>query len=170
MMFAKFLIHSASVAVLSITIAFTAVPAGSTVLEGDPLARSLYVVQASTLSAAQQSVGGVEAKVDRKFAIIHAVSAYLTAGQADRLRNTAGVHVFRDRMLSSRCLLGLVNCGTYLALATPASPLITPLIAPLVVTVSTPVPLQDGTGVLLPSLLYQTNYPHLVGADSLQQS
>jgi len=86
---ANYLIHSASFAILSITIASAAappVPAGSTVPEGEsPTTRSLYLVQAPSLSAAQQSVRLIDAKVDRKFQIIHAVSAYLTAGQADRL-------------------------------------------------------------------------------------
>jgi subtilisin family serine protease len=210
MMRANYLIHSASVAMLSMTIASAAAPVtavGPTVLEGERLAtRSLYLIQAATLSAAQQSVGRVDAKVDREFEIIHAVSAYLTAGQADRLRDTAGVHVFRDRILYSRSsgsLLDSVVTGVsstvgavaapvvttttpiitpatqvaapltnqVLTLVTPpASPLVTPLLAPLVIAISAPIPLQDGTGVGSPSLLYQTNYPRLVGADSLQQS
>jgi len=207
---AKYLIHSISVALLSITIASAATPAartGSAVLEDSPpAARSLYVVQASTLSASEQSVGRVNAKVDREFDIIHAVSAYLTAEQADRLRNTAGVHVFRDRTLSSRSLGSLLGSvvtsvvstvgavaapvvttatpivtpvaqvvapvtNPVLTLVTPvASPLVTPLLAPVVTSISTNMTLQDGTGVGSSSLLYETDYPRLVGADSLQRS
>jgi subtilisin family serine protease len=209
MMRANYLIHSVSVALLSITISSAAAPAaaaGSMVLEGEsPTTRSLYLVQAATLSDAQQSVGRVNAKIDREFGIIHAVSAYLTAGQADRLRSTAGLHVFRDRLLSSRSLgvldsvvtsasstLGAVAAPVVttaapvttpvtqvtapvtnpaLTVVTPvASPVVTPLTAPLVTSVSANMTLQDGTGVGSSSLLYETNYPRLVGADSLQRS
>jgi hypothetical protein len=206
---ANYRIHLVSVALLSITIASAAAPAappGWTVQEGEPLAtRSLYLVQASSLSASEQSVGRVNAKVDREFEIIHAVSAYLTAGQADRLRNTAGVHVFRDRILFSRSSDSLLDSlvtsvestvgavaapvvttatplitpvtqvaapltNPLLTLLTPlASPLVTPLTAPLVTSVSANMTLQDGTGVGSSSLLYETDYPLLVGADSLQR-
>src|ERR1700733_6646271 len=103
MMRANYLIHSVSVALLSITIASAAAPPGSTALASErPATPSLYLVQAATLSASEQSLGRINAKLDREFEIIHAVSAYLTTEQADRLRNTGGVHVFRDRMLSIR--------------------------------------------------------------------
>ena len=207
MMRANYLIHSVSVALLSITIASAAAPPGSTALESEPTTTpSLYLVQASTLSASEQSLGRVNAKVDREFEIIHAVSAYLTAEQADRLRNTAGVHVFRDRKLSSRGLSSLLDSvvtsvtstvgavaapvvttatpvitpvtqvaapitNPVLTLVTPlASPVVTPLTAPLVTSVSANMTLQDGTGVGSSSLLYETDYPRLVGADSLQRS
>src|SRR6185437_1870242 len=58
-----------------------------------------------------------------------------------------------------------------LTLVTPlASPVVTPLTAPLVTSISSNMTLKDGTGVGSSSLLYQTAYPRLVGADSLQRS
>jgi hypothetical protein len=138
---ANYLIHSISVALLSIAIASAATPAappGWTVLEdGPPADRSLYLVQTSTLSASERSVGRVSAKVDREFEIIHAVSAYLTAEQADQLRNTAGVHVFRDRMLSSRSLGSLLGSvvtsvtSTVGAVAAPVVTAATPIVTPV---------------------------------------
>ena len=134
---AKYLIHSVSVALLSITIASAAAPPGSTALESSPRYPSLYLVQAATLSASEQSLGRVNAKLDREFEIIHAVSAYLTAEQADRLRNTAGVHVFRDRMLSSRSLGSLLGSvvnsvtSTVGAVAAPVVTATTPVVTPV---------------------------------------
>src|SRR5882724_11100589 len=113
-----------------------------------------YIVQASTLKAADRDVARVGAKSEQHLAIINAVSAYLNPWQVRRLRETAGVHVFEDRSLKTDGLLGLL------------SPVTTPVIG---ITSSLQTP-QDGQGMLLPSLLYQTNYPMLVGADSLQKA
>ncbi len=130
---AKYLIHSVSVALISITIASAAARPGSTAVESS----SLYVIQAATLSASEQSLERVDAKLDRKFEIIHAVSAYLTASQVDRLRNTVGVHVFRDRMLSSRSLGSLLGSvvnsvnSTVGAVAAPVVTATTPVLAPV---------------------------------------
>ena len=135
---ANYLIYSVSVALLSITIASAAAPPRSIAVEGEPpTTPSLYLVQASTLSASEQSLRRINAKVDREFEIIHAVSAYLTAEQADRLRNTAGVHVFRDRMLSSRSLGSLLGSvvtsvtSTVGAVAAPVVTTATPVVTPV---------------------------------------
>src|ERR1700728_597212 len=117
-------------------------------------ATARYSVQGSTLGVAEQDVARVGAKPAQNLAIINAVSAYLNPWQVTRLRKTAGVHVFEDRALLTQGLLGLL------------SPLTTPVVS-LTSSLQTP---QDGQGMLLPSLLYQTSYPMLVGADSLQQA
>src|SRR3569833_522848 len=202
MMRAKYLIHAASVTLVSISIAAAAALPGSTASRSES-STLLYLVQAPTLSASEQSLGCVDAKVDRKFEIIHVVSAYFTREQADRLRNTADVHVFQDRPLSSRSLLGslldpvvstvgavaapVVTVATpvvapvtqiaapvtnpVLTVVTPVlSPVVTPLTAPVVTSVSSNMTLEDGTGVSSPSLLYETDYPGLVGVVSLQRN
>ena len=57
-----------------------------------------------------------------------------------------------------------------LTLATPlASPLVTPLLSPVTSSISSNMALKDGTGVASSSLLYETDYPSLVGADTLHQ-
>ena len=202
MMRAKYLVHAVSLALVSISIA-AAAALSSSAASRFPTSTLLYLVQAPTLRASEQSLDLVNAKVDRKFAIIHAVSAYLSAEQAERLRNSADVRVFRDRTLSSRSLLdSLLNpvvstvgsvaapvvtvatpvvtpvaqvaapvTNPVLTLVTPVlSPVVTPLTAPLVSSVSSNQRLEDGSGVGSSSLLYETAYPALVGADSLQRS
>jgi len=51
-----------------------------------------------------------------------------------------------------------------------ASPLVTPLLAPVVTSVSTNMTLPGWHRLGSSSLLYETDYPRLVGADSLQRS
>ncbi|MDB6091888.1 MAG: peptidase and in, kexin, sedolisin [Gammaproteobacteria bacterium] len=58
-----------------------------------------------------------------------------------------------------------------LPVATPlAAPLVNPLVSPAISALSANTTLKDGTGVSSATLLYGTNYPTLVGADTLQQS
>jgi len=133
MMRAKYLVHAVSLALASISIAAAAALSGSTVSRS-PTSSLLYLVQAPTLKASEQSLDLVNAKVDRKFAIIHAVSAYLSAEQAERLRNTADVRVFRDRTLSSRSLLdSLLNpvVSTVGTVAAPVVTVATPVVTPV---------------------------------------
>jgi len=115
-----------------------------------------YIVQAASSRSARQDVGRVGAKARQNLDIINAVSAYLNPRQAARLRAAPGVHVFEDRSLTTEGtgLLGLLS----------------PITSPLLTTVSSVTTSPDGTGQLLPTLLYQTNYPMLVGADMLQQA
>ena len=94
-------------------------------------------------------------KIEQNLAIIKAVSANLNPRQVARLRKTAGVRVFEDR--------SLVTEGNVLGLLSPVT-------SPVVTAVSSLQTPTDGSGQLLPTLLYQTNYPMLVGADTLQQS
>ncbi len=96
------------------------------------------------------------AKARGNLDIINAVSAYLNPRQAARLRAVPGVHVFEDRSLTTEGtgLLGLLS----------------PITSPVLKTASSLTTSKDGTGQLLPTLLYQTNYPMLVGADMLQQA
>src|ERR1700724_3083198 len=115
-----------------------------------------YLVQASTVSAASQDVARAGGKTEQNLPIIHAVSAHLNPGQVARLRRAGGVHVFDDRSLTTEGggVLGLL------------SPVTSPVVM-LASSVQTP---ADGQGMLLPTLLYQTNYPMLVGADTLQHA
>jgi serine protease AprX len=114
-----------------------------------------YIVQSATLTIADQDVAGVGGKTEQNLAIINAVSAHLNPGQVARLRRTPGVRVFEDRALTTE--------GNLLTLLSP----VTSPVVGLVSSLQTP---ADGQGMLLPSLLYQTNYPMLVGADTLQQA
>src|SRR6202030_2639280 len=115
-----------------------------------------YIVQAATVSAANQDVARAGGKTQQSLPIIHAVAAHLNPGQAARLRRTAGVHVFDDRSLTTEGsgVLGLLS----------------PVTSPVVMLASSLQTPADGQGMLLPTLLYQTNYPMLVGADALQQA
>ena len=114
-----------------------------------------YIVQAATLTVARQDVERVGGKIEQSLAIIKAVSANLNPRQVASLRKTAGVRVFEDRpSLPRGPLLGLLS----------------PITSPVVMAVSSLQTPADGAGQLLPTLLYQTNYPMLVGADTLQQS
>src|SRR5689334_10139371 len=58
-------------------------------------APSLYIVQGTTMDAAASNVRRVGANVRQQLDIIHAVSAYLTPAQSERLR-TAGLKVYAD--------------------------------------------------------------------------
>src|SRR5260221_12323735 len=114
-----------------------------------------YIVQAGTLSAANQDVARAGGKTELTLPIIPAVSAHLNPGQVARLRRTAGVHVFDDRSLTTEGgVLGLLS----------------PVTSPVVMLASSLQTPTDGQGMLLPTLLYQTNYPMLVGADALQKA
>ncbi len=60
-------------------------------------ARSLYIVQAADPTLLTRYLAGVDAAADKDLAIIGAVSAHLTASQAQRLRHNPGVRVYADR-------------------------------------------------------------------------
>jgi Subtilase family len=158
-----------------------------------------YVVQAATLALAREDVQQVGGTLERNLDVIHAVSAYLDAAQAARLRARSDVRVFADHSMRTDGLLSLVGAVTSsvqtltntvnstvatnpvvttvtkitnpvtAAVTQIAHPLVAPVTAPLVSALSSNTALQDGTGVAALSLLYQTNYPQLVGADTLQQ-
>ena len=160
---------------------------------------SRYLVQAASLSVAEADVQRVGGKVERRLDVIHAVSAYLDASQAARLRALPAVRLFADRKLHTQGLgsllgsltaplqntLNTVNSTvatnpvvtTVTSVTTPltatvtqvASPVLSPVIGPVVGALSSSTNLQDGKGVAALTLLYQTNYPMLVGADKLQQ-
>ena len=118
-------------------------------------AAARYIVQATTARAARRDVARVGAQTDQDLAIIRAVSAHLTPEQVARLRSTAGVRVFADRSLTTE--------GNVLTLLSPVT-------SPVVMLASSLQTPQDGQGTLLPSLLYQTPYPKLVGAATLPQA
>ncbi|MGK3885396.1 hypothetical protein, partial [Enterococcus faecium] len=89
-----------------------------------------------------------------------AVSAHLTADQVARLREDGHIRVFEDRSVAMRAAAS--------ASQTVSSSL-TGLTSQAVMNVSSHTTLQDGTGVKSPTFLYQTDYPALVGADTLQR-
>jgi hypothetical protein len=71
-------------------------------------APSLYIVQGTTLDAAASNVRRVGANVRQELDIIHAVSAYLTPAQSERLR-TAGLKVYADRTVTTRGLFDFLK-------------------------------------------------------------
>ncbi|MGA9367613.1 MAG: hypothetical protein WBV35_09150, partial [Steroidobacteraceae bacterium] len=158
-------------------------------------AARLYIVQAPTTVAARASVLRVHGEVVRDLSIIHAVTAQLDSQQVARLRATSGVRLFEDRKVAAHGLLsGLTQTlssttnSLNQALATnpvvskvtsTALPLVTAVTgnavtstvtAPLVSALSSATATQDGQGVAALTLTYQTNYPMLVSADTLQQA
>ncbi len=153
-----------------------------------PAGASRYLVQAATLALAQQDVKQVGGTLERSLGVIHAVSAYLDASQVAQLRARHDVRVYADRHMRTEGLGSLLNSinsavatnpvvTAVTSVTTPltaavtqvAQPVVAPLTSPLVMAVSSNTALQDGTGVSAATLAYQTNYPMLVGANTLQQ-
>ncbi|HXA91736.1 MAG TPA: S8 family serine peptidase, partial [Steroidobacteraceae bacterium] len=135
-----------------------------------------YLVQAVSVSVARRSVMHVGATVEQNLPIVNGVAARLSASQADRLRATDGIRLFADRAIRTSqsllsTLLGTTEDVVSTTLVTANTvPLITGVTGSVVgLTSGSSVP-QDGTGENTPTLLYQTNYPMLVGADTLQQA
>ena len=142
-----------------------------------------FLVQAVSLDTARRDVASVGAPIEHELAIVNSVSAHLHPWQAAQLRSMQGVRVFADRALRTSGLLnGLLSDTVSTVTSTvddvASTALVTANQLPLVPAVTTPVVAaasgstvpQDGTGVNTPTLLYQTNYPMLVGADTLQQA
>ncbi|MGH9559922.1 MAG: S8 family peptidase, partial [Terracidiphilus sp.] len=156
---ARELLSSTMISLVSLAAAAAAAPPAAQPADasaGEAASAARYIVQAANVRSARQDTVRVGAKIQQDLEIIHAVSAYLSPRQVAQLRKASGVHVFEDRSLTTEGtgLLGLLSPVT--------SPVVTLLSA-----LTTP---SDGNGELLPTLLYQTNYPMLVGADTLQQA
>src|SRR5258706_5193738 len=144
-MHCRHLIAAMSLALLSVAVAAA---------EATPPLPARFIVQAQTTPAAHQYVERLGAQVERDLAIINGVSAFLDPWQVDRLRATAGVHLYEDRAVATEGLLDVLS----------------PVTAPVVRIVSSTSTPTDGSGVLLPTLLYETNYPTLVDAATLQKA
>ena len=146
-----------------------------------------FLVQAPSAAIARKDIASVGGSPLQSLAIVNAVAARLNPWQADRLRGLPGVHVFQDRALSMHggllsSLTSTLSSTTSAVTSTATSAVSTTLVTanelPLASAVTTPVVAaassssvpQDGTGENTPTLLYQTNYPMLVGADTLQQA
>jgi len=138
-----------------------------------------FLVQAANTTIARRDVAHVGARVERDLGIINAVAAQLNSRQAARLRAMPGIRLFPDRSLATTSLLGgLLNTTTSVVSDTVDTALVTTSKVPVVSGVTAAVvsgtsngtATQDGTGVNTPALLYQTNYPMLVGADTMQQA
>ena len=137
-----------------------------------------FLVQAATTAIAHQDVDQVGASVEQDLGIIHAVAARLDRRQAAKLRATQGLRIFEDRSVATESLSGLLGGATSVVSNTVSATLVTASKVPVVSSVtksvvsgvSSSTATKDGTGVNTPALLYQTNYPMLVGADTLQQS
>src|SRR3984893_16142726 len=149
--------HVLSLIALVVTGAASATVSATDFVAHAPVAGTAarYIVQATTARAAAQDVARVGGQTDQDLGIIRAVSAHLNPEQAARLRSRAAVRVFEDRSLTTE--------GNLLTLLSPVT-------SPVVMLASSLQTPTDGQGTLLPSLLYQTNYPMLVGADTLQQA
>ncbi len=148
--------------------------------------QATYIVQGATLEAALTQVRRVGAEPDRELSIIHAVAVRLTEAQLARLRANSSVRVFDDRAITTRgTLLGglqdLVNdvnstlAETQLvqAVQTVAAPvvstvacnsLLSSVTSPLVGTLTN---VQNSTSLASLPLVYETNYPAMIGADTL---
>jgi len=106
------LIVPASIALLSLPVAFAADAAPATPVSPPLLAvPSMYIVQGPSVEAAEQSVEHVAASVERPLGIINAVSAYLTLDQAEQLRES-GLHVYADRKVAARGLFSYLGSLT----------------------------------------------------------
>jgi serine protease AprX len=161
---------------------------------------TLYIIQAGSTEAAEHSVQRLGASLERRLPIIHAVAARLHPWQVARLHAMRGVRLYEDRTVSVRgTLLGSVSgsllsttntltsttnstvatspvgavSGSVVAPVTSTvttSPLVSTATSPLVSTVTSSTSVQDGTGVADPSLLFYTNFPARIGADTLQKA
>jgi len=138
-----------------------------------------FLVQARSATVARRDVAAVGGSAAQSLGIVNAVSARLTPWQADRLRAMPGVHVFEDRALGMRQLLSsltstLTSTVTDTATASVATAnqlaVVSALTTSVVAAASASSTPQDGTGENTPTLLYQTDYPMLVGADTLQRA
>ena len=156
------------------------VAAASVPSKMQPANAARYLVQDVSVKAAREDLESVGAGAERVVGIINAVSARLNPWQLVRLSSLPGVHVYADRALTTRAgLLGsIVSTATSTVSNAVSGALVTTNQLPLVSSLTTAVVSgasgnsvpQDGTGENTPTLLYQTNYPMLVGADTLQQA
>src|SRR5690348_9255818 len=125
------LIVPASIALLSLPVAFAAAATPATPVSPPPLVvPSMYIVQGPSVEAAEQSVEHVAASVERPLGIINAVSAYLTLDQAEQLRES-GLHVYADRKVAARGLfsyLGSLTAPLTSTVGTVATPIATPVL------------------------------------------
>ena len=148
-----------------------------------------YIVQGTTLDAARAQVHSVGATPERDLDLIHAVAAHLTDSQLARLRADSTVRVYEDRAVTTRGTLlgGLQNLVNDVNTTLAQSPLVktvqtvvAPVVAavgcnPLLSAVTSPVvdattSLQNSTGLAALPLVFETNYPAMIGADKLQCS
>src|SRR5882757_2148880 len=188
-------VHLVRLMLFAATATVTAVPsvlsASSAAMVEAPVP-ALYIVQSTSMNAALRNVQKIGARVQQRLAIIAAVTAYLTPAQVKSLGTVANVRVFEDRQLkASGTLTSLLNSTTNsinstlasTSLVATTSQLTTPVVStvvtnaivssltsPIVASMSSQAGLQDGTGVDALTLTYQTNYPALDGADSLQRA
>jgi serine protease AprX len=195
MMSIRLWVSAISIALGSVAAASSAADSTSPGDRQSALTPALYIVQAESLHTADKSVVRVNAKVEQEFEIIHSVSAYLTPKQVARLRATNGIRVYADRPVSERGLLGNLTSLTNnvvsstnnivassavgvvtgqvvapVASAVVTNSLVSGITSPAVANKSVHTTLTDGTGVQASTAQYQTDYPALVGADSLQQA
>jgi len=106
--------------------------------------RAQYIVQSSSVQAARESVVRVGGEVSRELSVINAIAADLSVEQASDLRLMTGVHLFADHRVTP---LGNTK-----------------------VAAGIPLVLTDGTAVTAQANKFPTNYPMLVGADTMQQA
>lgn len=147
--------------------------------------RSTYIVQGKSAEAASQRLRSAGVETERELGVINAVAAQLTPMQLAALEADSSVRVFEDRQISPRGLFsslgGILGSNSLIKLTQQATtPIVSPLLqnqltssltSPLVKGLSAQQKLQDGKSFgLLGSLLYETNYPALIGADSLQSA
>ena len=112
-----------------------------------PASASRYIIEANSTIEAHQRAEFVGATVEQELDIIHGVTAELTPAQVAQLRASATVRLYTDRAVGTKGKL-----------------------ASLVTNISAGTTLTDGSGVSAFTFVYQTDYPALVGADTLQKA
>ncbi|WP_116813623.1 S8 family serine peptidase [Steroidobacter cummioxidans] len=168
----------------STALILTALVAAGTALADAPT-RSLYIVQSKSADAASQRLRSAGVEAERELDVINAVAAYLTPEQLAALRADSNVRVFDDREVSPRgglfdSLGGVLGSNSLIKLTQQVTtPIVSPVLqsyltssltSPLVKQLSAQQQLQDGKGLNTLGLLYETNYPALIGADSLHSA
>src|SRR5688572_27658746 len=163
--------------------AWTAIAAAQTA------ASATYIVQAASLEAARAQARSVGAEPERDLDIIDSVAVALTPAQLARLRGAADVRVFEDRAVhTSGTLLGglqdlvndvnstLAESSLVQTVQTVAAPVVSTVACnSLLSTVTSPLVgtlqgVQDSTSLASLPLIYETNYPAMIGADELHCS
>jgi serine protease AprX len=159
---------------------------------GEPVARASYIVQARDVTAAHVALAGIRVAPDRDLPIIRATTASLTASQAARLRRDRSVRVYADlevrasgivpvsldqllkdftnrtnMVVSSSAVGGLTSTTSFAVTPVLGISLLRSVTTPVAGALSSSATLRDGRGVSALGLVYETNYPGLIGADQL---
>ncbi len=161
-----------------------------------PLRTQTWIVQAASPGILKEHLARVSARAEQELSIIHAANVKLTPAQVAGLRGDPAVRLYADRgVKTSGSLLsalvtvaknvtnqlnttvassavGNTTAALFQQLLQPvlAFNVVSSLTQPVVSALSSNTALQDGKGVAALGLTYETNYPHLIDADVLQNA